>query len=162
MKLSTKWILLVGCELTIACFASSAIQFQHPRYDSTGTTPYRIVCAQFTSSGNLDLAIANYPANTVTVLLGKGNGEFQSEKSFSVSSPVGLAAGDMDGDGNSDLVVTESGGTGQGFLSVFLSNGDGTFRKTAHYQSAIEVGTVTVADFNGDGCADVAQIFVKG
>lgn len=162
MKVAAKWTFAVGLWIAITCLPSAAGQFKHTKYDNAGTNPYRVVCAKFTNSGNWDLAIADYPANNVTVLLGNGDGTFRSPKTFSVPSPVGLAAGDFDGDGKADLVVAESGGTGTSYIGIFLSEGDGSFRGVATYELGIEAGGVTTADFNRDGHLDVAAVTTDG
>jgi hypothetical protein len=61
----------------------------------------------------------------VSVLLGNGNGTFQSAVNFAVGfDPSSVAVADVNGDGRPDLVVAN---TGSYTVSVLLGNGNGTF-----------------------------------
>src|SRR3989475_12741971 len=70
--------------------------------------------ADVNSDGKLDLAVANngsYPsyANTVSVLLGNGDGTFQPAQSFGAGSGAfSVAVGDFNGDGRPDLAVANN------------------------------------------------------
>jgi hypothetical protein len=64
-----------------------------------------------------------------------------------------MAVGDFNGDGKSDIVVTD---TNSRNVSVFQSNGDGTFRPPVNSNTNLNVESVTVGDFNGDGKLDIA------
>jgi hypothetical protein len=119
---------------------------------------YSIVVGDFNRNGILDLAVTNGENNTVTILLGKGDGTFtQAAKSpISVGSdPFPIAVGDFNGDGIPDLAV---GNSGNGTVTILLGNGDGTFTQAAN--SPLTVGndpfSVAVSDFNGDGTPDLA------
>jgi hypothetical protein len=133
-------------------------QFKRAVYYGVGShdLPKQVVSARLTTSGNLDLIVADYLSDQVTVLLGNGDGTFQAPHRFSVPAPIALATGDFNSDGKEDLVIIESGGTGNSLLVVFLGNGDGTFRKAGTGQLGIYSANVAVADFNGDGNLDVA------
>lgn len=83
------------------------------------------------------------------------------------ASPSSLAAVDMNGDGILDLVIaipSDSNEIGQPLnnstITVYLGNGDGTFREYASFSPGPYVAlTVSVADLNGDGKPDLlAQI----
>jgi hypothetical protein len=61
---------------------------------------------------------------------------------------------DLNHDGNLDVVAT--GGSGNGVVSVFLGNGDGTLQAQVDYPAGQNpTGTIS-GDFNEDGNADVA------
>ena len=150
-----------GISLVLAIFSlgrqdAEAGQFKHVVYYPAGQAPNQVVTAQFTRAGNLDLAVADYLTNQISVLLGNGDGTFQKAIKFGVAAPIALAVGDLNGDGNADLIVVESGGTGAGALAIFLGEGNGHFRLKATYKLGVEAGFVAVADYNNDGHLDVA------
>ena len=90
---------------------------------------------------------------SVSVVLGNGDGTFAPQRSFSVNPPVyALALADVNGDGKPDLATSSYYDPG---ISVFLGNGDGTFGPQKSYASGGGDRSVTVADLNGDGKPDL-------
>lgn len=73
------------------------------------------------------------------------------------SAPYGVATGDVDGNGKSDVVVSyQSSGT----LHTFFGSGDGTFvAGPATAGAAPSGGEIILADVNGDSFLDVAGSF---
>jgi hypothetical protein len=135
-------------------------------YSSGGEEPDGVVIGDVNGDGRPDLIIANYllcgecSSGGVGVLLGNGDGTFQAPASYgSFDSALSVAMGDVNGDGNLDLIVgnrcgTNCNGTG---ISVLLGNGDGTFLSPFNYSSGgQEARAVAVADLNGDGKPDIA------
>ncbi|HEV2395738.1 MAG TPA: FG-GAP-like repeat-containing protein [Candidatus Sulfotelmatobacter sp.] len=107
-----------------------------------------LVLGDFNGDGKTDLAVAG--SNAIFVLLGNGNGTFQSAlQSTCLCTTSAAAAGDFNGDGKLDLVVFGGQGT-----EVFLGVGDGTFYLNASYGTA-GTGGIAVADLNGDGKLDL-------
>ncbi len=126
---------------------------------SVGNFPEAVRIGDFNNDGLLDLAVANSEDNTVSILLGNGDGTFTAASGSPV--PVGafpffLAVSDFNGDGLADLAVSNEGDS---TVNVLLGNGDGTFTQAAgspipgfNYSPA----QVVAADFNGDGVPDLA------
>jgi hypothetical protein len=124
------------------------------------TNPSSVVVGDFNGDGNADLAVANnLQSGQVSVLLGNGDGTFQAAVEYAAgTNPVSLAVGDFNGDGNTDLVVANlgDGSSTAGSIGILLGVGDGTFRPQLTYSAGFNPGYVVVADFNGDGKADLA------
>jgi flagellin-like hook-associated protein FlgL len=114
------------------------------------------------NDGKLDAAMAD-GFQGVRVLYGNGDGTFQAYRSYAMDSTATLcraaAVGDLNGDGNLDLVGGLGGSAVSTNLYWRLGNGDGTFRAT---QSAMVglAAAVQVADMNGDGRPDLLSTTV--
>jgi FG-GAP-like repeat/Abnormal spindle-like microcephaly-assoc'd, ASPM-SPD-2-Hydin len=76
-------------------------------------------------------------------------------------SPVN-AVGDFNNDGKLDVAVAVANRDGSGTISVYLGNGDGTFKQPITTNSVTKVTSILVADFNGDGKTDFAMLDGEG
>lgn len=88
-----------------------------------------IAVADFNHDGVLDLAVTDWRASKVTVLLGVGKGAFRNEVSFPLRMPgttPHIAVADFNGDRIPDLVVVYDDDEGDTF-DVMLGTGKGTF-----------------------------------
>ena len=109
--------------------------------------------ADINGDGTLDIVTANAFDNTVSVILGIGNGAFAAQRSYPVGDkPYSVAVADTNGDGNPDLITTNYGDNSIGIL---LGNGDGSFEKQQTFATDQQPVQTVVVDANGDGRADL-------
>jgi hypothetical protein len=151
---------------------------------TTGNDPVSVAVGDFNADGKLDLATGNQGTGSynsyglgyvaaippsMTVLLGNGDGTFQSPLNFTLPDvplpapwigtfdpqlPAAMAVGDMNHDGRPDLVLTTEGNvTHNGYTDVLLGNGDGTFAPPSIQSTGAD--QMALADFTGDGNLDV-------
>ncbi|HEV2351609.1 MAG TPA: FG-GAP-like repeat-containing protein [Terriglobia bacterium] len=119
-----------------------------------GNGPYSLTVGDFNGDGNLDIAVANSTDNTVSILLGNGDGTFQPQYTLATGpAPLSITSGDFNHDGKVDLAVTSRDNF---TVSIMLGNGDGTFHARVDYATASYPDGVAVGDFNGDGNLDLA------
>src|SRR5258706_3927998 len=118
-----------GLALATILFASGqwgfASDFLQPSLTDLGAPPRAAIAADFNGDGKMDIAAITLSADYVShlvVLLGRGDGTFQSPISVPVASTVRIAAADVNRDGKVDLILLADG------LTVLLGNGDGTFQ----------------------------------
>jgi hypothetical protein len=131
-------------------------------YPLTFGSPRVLLAADFNADGKRDVAVLNGAGNggkgSVQILLGNGNGTLGAARSHDVgTNPMSMAWFDFNGDGRADLaVINQDDNT----VTILLANADGSLRTANSYAlpgtgSGLEALTVTAADFDGDGKADL-------
>jgi Flp pilus assembly secretin CpaC len=122
-----------------------------------------IASAVLTTSGFHDLLVTDPVANTVQVLLSNGDDTFKQATGSPITmgqQPSSIVLGDFNGDGIQDFAVTNFT---DNTLSLFLGNGDGTFKQATSSPFAMPATAtgpiaMTSADFNSDGNLDLAIV----
>jgi uncharacterized protein (DUF2141 family) len=137
---------------------AGAQTFMFNRADfATGVGPEALAVGDFRGNGMMDVVAGNTQsaANTVSVLLGNGNGTFATHVDYAAGgAPISVAVGDFNGDGKLDIAVLY--GPSNAHVSILLGNGDGTFRPFISTTAGAGGNSIAVGDFNGDGKLDVA------
>ncbi len=138
----------------------SALTFVPPMGSppATGSGPSSLAAADFHGDGRRDLAVTDYYADDVTILLGDGAGGFAPAADSPVgagSGPAAVAAADFNGDGKIDLAVANNGSSD---VTILMGNGAGGFAPTAGSPVGVGAGPfgIAAADLNLDGKADLA------
>src|SRR6185312_6170022 len=105
--------------------------------------------------GSVDLVVAKAHSSRVGVLLNDRDGTFAPHVDYpTAASPVAVAvaARDLDGDGDPDLVTANTSGS----VSVLLNRGRGTFAAKVDYAAGGAPNSIALADFDRDGFLDAA------
>ena len=132
----------------------------------TGAYPSAFVLGDFNDDGKADIVVGDFPAADLKLLLGNGNGTFQSP--VVLSSPVrpgSVIAADFNKDEKLDLAIPSNNNSGT--LAILLGNGNGTFTSGNVYEWFDDSGcnplacghypgSLVAVDLNGDNNLDLA------
>lgn len=144
--------------------------FQSPStFSSGGSTTFSVAVADMNGDGKLDLVVADMLGSIngdgiVGVLLGNGDGTFQSAVNYDSGGYItsSAAVGDVNGDGRPDVVAANycasdlTSFCNYGTVTVMLGNGNGTLAPPVSYNLIqISADSVTIADLNRDGRNDI-------
>lgn len=121
------------------------------------THPADVVAADFDGDRRPDLAVVNWDSRNLSLFRNRGP---SAEPLFDAARTVDyrgapaytVAAGDLDGDGDIDLVV----GDAQGVVHLLHNDGGGVFALAAPLQAGRGLRSLTLADLDGDRRLDLA------
>src|ERR1051325_7261527 len=116
-----------------------------------------VTMGDFNNDAKLDLAVGNFDGGTlgsgsVSILLGNGNGTFQTAVNYDAHSPYEIIQADFNNDGKLDVAVASYS---LNSLSVLLGNGNGTLQAAVPYAANSQPAGVATADFTNDGKLDL-------
>ena len=150
-----------------------------PRTDYTvGKGPISVAIADFNKDGHPDIAVANQTDGTISILRGNGDGTFTipttscaptpttfpsciqlpsvtSGTTTTAAVPSSIVTDDFDGDGNTDIAVTDKNNSR---VLILLGNGDGTFQAPVAYTAGLNPVALVAQDFDADGHPDLAVV----
>jgi hypothetical protein len=132
---------------------------------ATSNSSVAVATGDFNGDGKLDVVTLDYSAN-LNVILGKGNGTFQTPITLSLADGNtfydAIAVGDFNGDHLLDVAVWATNITpGNTEVRIYLGNGTGSLTYSGTYaapnSSTFQAGpnSIVAADLNGDGKLDL-------
>lgn len=147
-------VVLVSFALLLSQISASAQSATFTRIDYPILGNNHIV-ADLNGDGIPDLAGTGL--NSASVMLGNGDGTFRPKVNYPAGGQTqDLAAGDFNGDGRVDLVVSLNDITFS--LSLLTGNGDGTFNAPVNFENTAaqeDSPAVVATDLDNDGRLDV-------
>jgi hypothetical protein len=110
--------------------------------------------ADFDLDGRADAVVANIDADTVSVLLGRGDATFAPARTLAVGRfPRGIAVLDADGDGDVDVAVAQARSSN---LALLRNDGAGQMAPPVPFEGGVDgEWGLAAADFTGDGRLDL-------
>lgn len=125
-----------------------------PLDTATGDIPLAVGFGDFNMDGKEDLVTANADEGldrTISLLIGNGDGTFQSWRGFSKGGALTVSAADLNEDGTLDLAIGGFGST------VFIGDGSGGFDQDLSFQFHRE-RSFSTCDLNGDNVTDLVAV----
>lgn len=115
------------------------------------------------NDGDFDLFVANYGSNgQANQLFINNNGSFTEDTSSIIDNPItnsfGSSFGDLDNDGDLDLIVCNSFLAGQNTNFIYINDGSGTFSLDTTSELAMHQGWTfgcAMGDYDNNGWLDV-------
>lgn len=132
--------------------------FQSRRLFSPGTDldPHALVVADVNGDDLLDIITVNPDAFSVSVVLGKGSGDFETPQIFSVGNfPVVVAVADINHDGFLDIITANQSSDD---VSVLFGQADFGFGSALSFAAGFAPAAVVVQDINCDNFPDLIVV----
>ena len=127
---------------------------------TTGTSPFSVSTGDFDGDGKADLAVANGSSNTVSVFRNTGSSgtiSFATKVDFTTgTNPQSVSTGDFDGDGKTDLAVTNQNSNTVSVLRNTGNSGTISFSAKVDFTTGTSPSSVSTGDLDGDGKPDLA------
>ncbi|MDB6025787.1 MAG: Alkaline phosphatase [Verrucomicrobiales bacterium] len=118
--------------------------------------PSALGVGDFNMDGRIDLVVANFNSNSITILTNSLGNTFLVSSNYDVgSNPRALVLRDLNQDGITDIVVANEASTN---VHIFLGNRDGTFSLNLVKSVASNPVGVAASNFNADNMSDIAVL----
>lgn len=142
----------------------SNASFASPLTLNAGTNPRNVAIGDIDGDGKLDIAVTNYTTNNVSVFRNNatsGTISFASPVNFGIgtgTNPYHLAIRDLDGDGKSDLAITNFTGNKVSVLRNTSVSGTISFAAKVNFTTGSNAYGVAIGDLDGDSKPDMAVV----
>ena len=155
------WTFLVSGIITMVLAAACSKQDPYVPPDlfyyfasyKVGKNPTTITAIDINQDGVTDLMTTNVSSNTLSILMGNGDGSFHEQVQLHVcQEPRSLATGFFNADAYLDIVLACAGGDQ---IAVLFGRGDGKFTEGPQYPVHRTPVSIASDDLNGDRMADL-------
>jgi hypothetical protein len=130
---------------------------------TVGDEPWGLALADYDGDEQLDVAVVNRTSLSVSILLNDGAGGLLPAGSFYAAGfstkPSWLTAGDLDGDGDPDLVVAKNYQNlyfTEGYVEIFMNDGAGGFSSAGSITIGNTGSNPQLLDLDEDEDLDIA------
>lgn len=124
----------------------------------TGVEYSSVALGDADNDGDLDILLAGFDGGNqiATVYRNNGNNTFTDVNAgLAGVHRASVGWGDVDNDGDLDILVTGRGGTGGGTTNVYRNNANSTFTEINAGLSSVELGSAAWGDVDRDGDLDI-------
>jgi streptogramin lyase len=127
----------------------------------TDSHPQYVITCDINKDNQLDIVSVNSKMNSISVIMGNGNGTFAKQMVYSTgngSNPYAIASGDFNSDNRLDLVIANEGADS---IGIFLGFDYTSFQNQQIYSSINNLFPygIVISDFNNDNFLDIAATF---
>jgi Leucine-rich repeat (LRR) protein len=139
--------------------------FNPPAVVPLGANADRVAAGDFDNDGDMDLVFTLVGSDNIRVVLNNPTGTFTGGVNLltgSGTNPRFPRVVDVNGDGNLDIVLANTNGTGNQIITIFWGRGDGSFSdvpisgRLNIIDASISPEMIVAGDINNDGDIDLA------
>jgi len=123
----------------------------------TGVNDSSIALGDIDNDGDLDLIVTGYDGSVrrLDKYINDGSGNFTGPVSFGTGvNTSSIALGDIDNDGDLDLIVTGYDGSSRR-LDKYINDGSGIFTKYTNWGTGVNLSSIVLGDIDNDGDLDL-------
>jgi len=151
----------------VVIFGNGQGNFNSPQYFKVGKRPYqRVRTADVNNDGFPDIITTNLEGNNCSVLLCDGKGNFIQANGSPFpcgNAPFGVTIADVNADGKADIIIADAPtitaeGTGKDGLFILLGDGKGSFHALdgSPFATGKSPSRLATGDIDGNGISDIA------
>ena len=127
----------------------------------TDSHPQYIMTCDINKDNHIDIVSVNSKSNSISVIMGYGNGSFAEQMIYSTgddSSPYAVVSGDVNNDNRLDLVIANKGTNN---IGIFYGYNYTSFQPQQTYSITDNSSPrgIIVSDLNNDNILDIAATF---
>jgi hypothetical protein len=118
--------------------------------------PSRFAVADLDRDGKLDLVVPGESSGHLAILRGRGDGRFTASpaRALEAGSPVHVVAGDLNLDGQDEIVIAHLRSTDR--IAVLAGDASGNVGRERRVRLGRGIGSLVLADLDGDQDLDLA------